>query len=1271
MSPDSNECSGGGESSEVEFKGREANVLNSDGDLREADGVAAKLGEEEEEEIGGSFVIVNGDSSDFSDKDIDLGGKVDPSMGGDEGDAPVLHASSVAGEEVDGDQESSEGEGVVVEVDQGLDNEHGHVEGVVPVANWQGETNAGLEEGEKDCELNAEKSELGEEKKEEEVNREVSLECSESYPEDDNGEASAVDGKADKGEELDSFVESGDDKQVDIGEAAGVEGLPEIAVQASDKMKVESIADDMQEPENLGKDKESGDQVEMRSVDEAQDKRGRETAIIEVDYQPGLESALMESDDRAEASATLVEEKNETCIASVEAEEHDQSEPADAHVEDKHDEDTLEAEIKDDLGLDSPAQVESGQESENEIAEIICQSQFQPTVEVERLQMPESLPVRQDELGSLNIVDRLDEYSGKNVTVPEDEIGAHLHAGHGDESPESCGASSICMADKAESSSDLLETGKEGKSADDVGCLHLETNGNGDPSETSENLDVSHDSQEELVKVVDCTVDAKQVEEIRNRSPEHDNCSSETEVEAPSFAVKESHLSNQFSEDAELRPVNESSNSFEDQTASIEVGDTISVCANEDTALEVKDSDSIVETNKDKAIYNVPIMDSRSHAGNDHIEIDKHTARTLGGVEASNKDDDKNIMNTEVKVADGVQTTPEEPSSLSLDGDKVDKQLLKRKFCYIIRVPKFTDDEIWAKIQHAQLEVDEKTKKRDSVHVAIQKQKVVSGGYRNNLDAARVDERAARARYNAKKQEISSIQSIIYKLNKVSSIEEIDEMIVLKERSLQHETMSLKQEKLWIQEIKDLKAERKKLSSNMGSKAEIDEAFDQRDQIYERLGTLRKELDILGGYLGEAEEKTKVAQKNYDDEQRVLNNLREQFDAANEVRQKAYVHWRDLKSETTKKNKYFFMYKDDKKAAANYLSSGDMEGLRLHCDSQVEKIMELLNKNQEFRQQYVESNKNSTLRRLGTLDGRLLGPDEKPPVLHSNIYKASSSPSHMSVVTLLSIAPEQKSEKSGPLTASTEKDSFPILSPEQTSQPSSTVKDPFPILPPAQTSHAAKSGKPKSASKERVTATLFDTEEVDYAEKEKTSKKEEGLAKNAEEMVREEELRMEKAAAEKERCRLEQKAKAKEAEDRKKRKAEKAKERAEYIAQKEAEIRDKRRAKKDKKKVADATDATNGNAKNQTAIVTDSNSSEITRETDVPVAAGSKRRSRSVVAVKQLNRIQPVPLPLRNRGKRKTHMWTWVLLSSLLVLVLFLVGNYMSSSSFSLSWFGV
>lgn len=55
------------------------------------------------------------------------------------------------------------------------------------------------------------------------------------------------------------------------------------------------------------------------------------------------------------------------------------------------------------------------------------------------------------------------------------------------------------------------------------------------------------------------------------------------------------------------------------------------------------------------------------------------------------------------------------------------------------------------------------------------------------------------------------------------------------EQVIQHETLDLKDEKQFIREIKQLKTLRDQLASNMGTKEEVRQALDQKDQNEERM----------------------------------------------------------------------------------------------------------------------------------------------------------------------------------------------------------------------------------------------------------------------------------------------------------------------------------------------------------------------------------------------------------------------------------------------------
>lgn len=79
--------------------------------------------------------------------------------------------------------------------------------------------------------------------------------------------------------------------------------------------------------------------------------------------------------------------------------------------------------------------------------------------------------------------------------------------------------------------------------------------------------------------------------------------------------------------------------------------------------------------------------------------------------------------------------------------------------------------------------------------------------------------------------------------------------------------------------------------------------------------------------------------------------------------------------------------------------------------------MELWNGNDEFRSEYVRLNTRSTLRRFGTLDGRSLGPDEKPPILPNYVRerndKVVSVPANADLISrspIMELKPQTKIE---------------------------------------------------------------------------------------------------------------------------------------------------------------------------------------------------------------------------------------------------------------------
>jgi len=100
-----------------------------------------------------------------------------------------------------------------------------------------------------------------------------------------------------------------------------------------------------------------------------------------------------------------------------------------------------------------------------------------------------------------------------------------------------------------------------------------------------------------------------------------------------------------------------------------------------------------------------------------------------------------------------------------------------------------------------------------------------------------------------------------------------------------------------------------------------------------------------------------------------------------------------------------------------------------------------------------------------------------------------------------------------------------------------------------------------------------------------------------------------------------------------------------------------KKAKKDKKKgtaLADTSTIGDSQAAALATADTDSNASDNPREVEVSQPAAP----RPAAAIKQLNRLQPMPAPLRNRGRRKLRQYILIAAAVLSVLALFVAGNY-------------
>ncbi|CAH9127089.1 unnamed protein product [Cuscuta epithymum] len=576
--------------------------------------------------------------------------------------------------------------------------------------------------------------------------------------------------------------------------------------------------------------------------------------------------------------------------------------------------------------------------------------------------------------------------------------------------------------------------------------------------------------------------------------------------------------------------------------------------------------------------------------------------------DSSNSSSDDYLMDQEFVVAE--KSWSNETSDTLLEG------CLKKPCDFLIKMPKFYDEMLKEQIRLAQLYVDEMTQSRDAIWQEIKKKRENCQHYGVEFEAAKTEERAARKQIRSKRAEIENLQIAINRVKNAISIEDIDARICSMEHMIHHESLPLIEENNLIREIKQLKQLRDQLSSNIGSCVEVQQALDNRAQIEDNLKNLKSELHILKNKVSEVEAVVVAVSLKYEEESKTHKELRDQYKAANELRQAARGNLQNLRKALFEKNKHFRMYKDDSITASKLAASKDTEALHHLCANQVEKFMDLWNGDEEFRKEYVRSNMRSTIRRFGTLDGRSLDPDESPLVLLP-VYDVA-----------------ERTRKLGSKTLEVD-----LVSPNEARNPTVKVAG-----------NETEDQETVKCNLENVdTGSGWDGRKDDKAEDVQTKEelelawKEEGLRK------------LEIAVRLKEQRRLEEIIKAKEALERKKRNAEKAQLRAELRAQKEAEQKEKEREKRLRKKERKNEGGPIGDVMRSGINMNENESREAAMDEcgQATVAAGKKTHQ----CTKQ-SKTKSTPLPpLRNKSKRRLQQWLRIILTSIVVIVLFLLGN--------------
>ncbi|PPD86710.1 hypothetical protein GOBAR_DD16360 [Gossypium barbadense] len=265
----------------------------------------------------------------------------------------------------------------------------------------------------------------------------------------------------------------------------------------------------------------------------------------------------------------------------------------------------------------------------------------------------------------------------------------------------------------------------------------------------------------------------------------------------------------------------------------------------------------------------------------------------------------------------------------------------------------------------------------------------------SQVRALNVDFEQFKTILDEKKKEIEPLQQALGKLrnnkdvdNRLSlcaSEEELDFIIHSLQYRIQHESISLSEEKRILKEIKHLEGTREKL---MG----VD------------LNGVRKEQHAVWS-------KKKQIKDKLDETETKIESLQNELKAVTLKRDKAFDNIQELRKQSDQGNSHFYQSRTIVHNAKLLAAQKDIKALEELSIVEVEKFMALWNGNKAFRDDYEKRILSSLDSRLLSRDGRIRNPDEKPLV-------APEKPVDSETETILrpSVRKPKEEAKSGPQT---------------------------------------------------------------------------------------------------------------------------------------------------------------------------------------------------------------------------------------------------------------
>ncbi|KAB2032671.1 hypothetical protein ES319_D05G391600v1 [Gossypium barbadense] len=247
----------------------------------------------------------------------------------------------------------------------------------------------------------------------------------------------------------------------------------------------------------------------------------------------------------------------------------------------------------------------------------------------------------------------------------------------------------------------------------------------------------------------------------------------------------------------------------------------------------------------------------------------------------------------------------------------------------------------------------------------------------SQVRALNVDFEQFKTILDEKKMEIEPLQQALGKLRKIKMLI-IDLVYVHLRKSsilflqyrIQHEGISLSEEKRILKEIKHLEGTREKVIANAAMRSKIQDSLGQKEDIQDQVKLMGVDLNGVRKEQHAVWSKKKQIKDKLDETETKIVSLQNELKAVTLKRDKAFENIQELRKQSDQGNSHFYQSRTIVHNAKLLAAQKDIKAL------EELSIVEVCNK--AFRDDYEKRTLPSLDSRLLSRDGRIRNPDEKP-----------------------------------------------------------------------------------------------------------------------------------------------------------------------------------------------------------------------------------------------------------------------------------------------------